>query len=238
MTCKVKLIRQVKIANDTYAWHLTKPEGFVFRAGQFVELKLDKMTEVDDEGNSRAFSLACAPSDQELVVATRYRQTAFKKALLALQPGAELELDGPFGDYTLHHNIERQAVFIIGGIGVTPVISMIKQATKDNSNHTLLLIHSAKTKDDLPFYDELTDLAKENKKFNYVPVLTAHDQQAGEGYEVGRVNEKIIKKYALNLNNSIFYLSGPENMVKAMRQLLIDMKLDQDNIKTEEFPGY
>jgi len=238
MTYRVKLISRQEVAKDTYAWHFTKPEGFMFRAGQFVELKINNLPEVDDEGNSRAFSLACAPADQELVVATRYRQTAFKKALLALQPEQELELEGPFGDFTLHHNIERQAVFVIGGIGVTPVISMIKQATYDKSNHTLLLIHSSKTKADLPFYKEFSDLTKENQKFNYVPVLTAHDQQSSEGFEVGRINEKIIKKYALNLDNSIFYLSGSQQMVKAMRQLLIEMKLDPDNIKTEEFPGY
>lgn len=151
--------------------------------------------------------------------------------------GSEVKFDAPYGDFTLHKNEAVPAVFLIGGIGVTPVHSMISQATHDKTAHTITLLHSSRTPADLPFAADLAQLAEENPHFTYIPV--ASDDAPGDWRgEHGRIDEAIVKKYVPDLTTPKFYLSGPEGMVKTMRQLLVELGVDEDNIKTEEFTGY
>lgn len=233
----VKLTAKEDVANGTMAFHFEKPEGFTFRAGQFCDIQLLDPPETDAEGNIRGFSFVTAPFEEDLVVATRMRDTAFKRVLKDLPIGTEVELDAPYGDYTLHKTETTPAVFLIGGIGVTPVHSMIAQATHDKTGHQITLLHSSRTPADLPFMTDFEKLAAENPNFTYVPVASDEASEDWKG-ERGMVDADKIKKYVSDLSTPVFYLSGPEGMVKAMRQLLIDMEVNEDNIRTEEFSGY
>lgn len=237
MVTNVKLIKKEEIANGTMAFYFEKPEGFEFRAGQFADYTLIDPPETDAEGDTRGFSLICAPYEDCIGAATRLRDTAFKRVLEDLPIGTEVELDAPYGDFTLHKTETTPAVFLIGGIGVTPVRSMIAQATHEKTAHNITLIHSSHTPDDMPFMKDFEQLAKENPNFTYIPVASEGAPDDWQG-EHGRVNEEIIKKHVPDLNAPIYYLSGPEGMVKAMRQLLVSLDVNEDNIKTEEFTGY
>src|ERR1043165_9329663 len=120
---KTILRRKEEIADGTMAFHFEKPGGFVFKAGQFGDFTLINPSETDAEGNIRGFSLASAPYENFLMFATRMRDTAFKRVLKRIKPGAEIMLDGPYGSFTLHNNASIPAVFLTGGIGVTPARS-------------------------------------------------------------------------------------------------------------------
>lgn len=237
MKQNIKLIKKEEIANGTMAFHFEKPEGFEFRAGQFADYGLIDPPETDDEGNIRGFSLVQAPFENDLVAATRMRDTAYKRVLKDMPIGTEVELDAPYGDFTLHKTETTPAVFVIGGIGVTPVRSMVAQALHDKTAHSMTLLHSSRTPADLPYADDFMRLAKDNQNFTYVPVASdeAPADWAGEN---GRIDEQLIRKYVDDIRQPIYYLSGPEGMVKAMRQLLIDIGANEDNIKMEEFTGY
>lgn len=200
-------------------------------------LRLINPPETDEKGNVRGFSLVQAPFEPDLVVATRMRNTAYKRVLKDLPIGTEVKLDGPGGDFTLHKTESTPAVFLIGGIGVTPVRSMIAQATHDKTGHRLILLHASRTPAALPYKSDFEQLAKDNPNFRYVAVATdsAPDNWVGER---GRINAEMIKKYVPDLNKPIYYLSGPREMVKAMRQLLVDLQVNEDKIRTEEFSGY
>ncbi len=234
----IKLIEKKEIANGTMAFYFEKPKGLEFRAGQFADYTLIDPTETDDEGNTRGFSLIFAPFEEHIGFATRMRDTAFKRVLKDLPLGTEIKFDGPYGDYTLHKTETTPAVFIIGGVGVTPVRSMIAQATHDKTAHKILLIHSNKTPADAPFTQDFEGFAETNPNFTFVPVAS-NDAPADFKGERGRVNSELIKKYVPDLEKPIFYLSGPPGMVKAMRAILVDeLKANEDNIRTEEFDGY
>ena len=236
MLVNVKLIKKETIADGTMAFHFSKPDGFEFRAGQFADYTLIDPPETDAEGNTRGFSLVQAPFEADLVAATRMRDTAFKRVLKNLPIGTEVKLDAPYGDFRLHKNESTPAVFIIGGIGVTPVHSMIAQATHDKTAHKITLLHASRAPGDLPLRADFEQLAKDNLNFTYVMSVESptHDWQG----ERGRVTAEMVKKYVPDLNKPIYYLSGPEGMVKAMRKVLIDLEVDEDNIRTEEFTGY
>jgi ferredoxin-NADP reductase len=237
MKTYVKLICREKIADGTMAFHFSKPDDFAFRAGQCADFMLIDPPETDQEGNVRAFSLVQAPYEPDIVFATRMRDTAFKRVLKDLPIGTEVKLDGPGGDFTLHKAEATPAVFLIGGIGVTPVRSMIAQATHDKTSHRLVLLHASRTPADLPYKSDFEQFANDNPNFNYVAVATdsAPDDWSGER---GRINAEMIKKHVPDLSQPIYYLSGPGDMVKAMRQLLVVLQVNEDNIRTEEFSGY
>jgi len=237
MITNIKLIEKVDVADGTMAFRFEKPEGFEFRAGQFGDFTLLNPPETDSEGDTRGFSIAAAPYEDYLMFATRLRDTAFKRVIRDLPIGAEVKLDAPYGDFTLHKTETTPAVFIIGGIGVTPVRSIIAQATHDKTAHNITLIHANRTPADAPFTKDFEQLARDNPNFTFVPVITG-DVPMGWSGEHGHVDEALLRRHIPDLSAPIYYLSGPEGMVKAMRQLLVGMNVNEDNIRTEEFAGY
>ncbi len=237
MKQNIKLTKKTDIGEGTMAFRFEKPESLEFRAGQFCDLTLLEPTETDAEGNIRGFSLVNAPFEDEIIIATRMRNTAFKRVLKDLPVGTEVEFDGPYGDFTLHKNQTIPAVFLIGGIGVTPVLSMIAQATHDQTDHKITLLHSSRSPKDLPFIAEFTKLAVDNLNFTYV-MVASDDSDEGWPGERGRIDQTMVKKYVEDISVPKYYLSGPEVMVKAMRSLVIELDADEDNIRSEEFSGY
>lgn len=98
-----KILGREEVAQGTMAFHLAKPAGFDFRPGQAFEIQLPGAVPGESkEERCHAFSIVSAPHESELVFATRMRDSVYKRALLALPVGAELDIDGPFGSLTLH----------------------------------------------------------------------------------------------------------------------------------------
>lgn len=233
----LKILKKELVANETMAFHIEKPADFEFRAGQFADFTLIDPPETDEEGNTRAFSLVTPPSADYLEFATRLRDTAFKRVLRNLPEGSEIKFEGPFGNYVLHQDASKPAVFLIGGIGITPVHSMVAHATFEKLPHQLTLIFANKTPEDTPFFEDLKEFSKQNPNFTFVPVMTRATPEEWDG-ETGHVDSALLHKYITDINLPIYYLSGPAGMVKSMRDLLVAEGVSEDNIKTEEFPGY
>jgi ferredoxin-NADP reductase len=161
-----------EIAEGTMSFCFTKPADFLFRAGQSVDVTLLDPPESDAEGNTRAFSIASAPFEADLMVATRMRDTAFKRVLRNASLGTKVRLEGPGGSFVLHRKSEKPAVFLTGGIGVTPFLSMISQATNDKAPHQLYLFYSNRRPEDAAFLPSLFDAAKQNVNFSGLSTAT------------------------------------------------------------------
>lgn len=234
---RIKPNKKEMIAEDTMAFHWEMPEGFEFKAGQLTHIKLINPEETDDEGNKRALSLAYAPSEKEIVTATRLRDSAFKRVLRNLSIGNEVEFDGANGSFTLHKTESTPAVFVIGGIGITPIRSMIAEATHQHTNHDLTLFYSNKTPADAAFMDDFEAFDESNPNFKFVPVMTRAKEDEWDG-EHGHIDSDLLKRHVLDINAPIYYLSGPGKMVEAMQKMLVDAGVNEDNIRSEEFAGY
>lgn len=221
------------------AFHFDKPAGFEFRAGQAIDLTLLNPPETDAEGNTHAFSIVSAPFDPELMIATRMRDTAFKRTLRSMPLGTQVKIEGPSGSFTLQKNSTKPAVFLAGGIGITPFFSMIRQADHDQLPHQFYLFYSNRSPEDAPFLDTLEELTKSNPNFHLVLTMTemskSSQQWAGE---TSFINGEMLKKNLPNLQGPIYYIAGPPAMVTAMRQMLVQANVDEDDIRTEEFAGY
>jgi len=236
---EVVLKNKKEVAEGATAFFFEKPEGFTFRAGQHIEMKLINPPETDAEGNSRMFSLVNSPFEDSIVIATRMRDTAFKRVLGQIPIGGKVTVENPHGSFMLHNDSSKPAVFLIGGIGITPIFSMIKDATEKKLPHRLVLFYSNKRPEDAAFLQELEILARQNHNFKLIATLTESEKSKTTwNGETGHIDQAMLHKYVDDLQIPIYYISGPPVMVAAMRKLLTDSGVNEDNIRTEEFSGY
>jgi ferredoxin-NADP reductase len=236
---KVKLKSKKEVALSTMAFHFDKPEGFEYKAGQFADYTLINPTETDAEGNVRGFTLASAPFEEDIMFTTRMRDTAFKRYMQKMAIGTEVTLDAPYGSFTLQNNTRIPAVFLSGGIGITPVRSIVLQAAHDKTAHKIFVFYSNKTPEDAAYLDELTEVQKRNVNYKLVASMTdAEAVTKGWQGETGFFTKEMLQKYIDDLSLPIYYISGPAAMVTAIRKTLNEAGVDDDNIRTEEFSGY
>lgn len=233
------IIGKKEIAEGTMEFILEKPEGFAFKAGQNADYFLINPPMTDAEGNKRTFSFVSSPDEKNIRWATRMRDTAFKNSMKILPNGSEIELDGPYGDMTLHNNFERAAVFLAGGIGITPFFSMIKDVAEKKLPHKIFLFYSNRRPEDTALLSEIQSLEKENLNFKFIGTMTDLSKSAQNwGGEQGFINKEMLVKYLGDLSGPIYYMAGPASFVSAMRKILNDAGINDDDIRTEEFTGY
>jgi ferredoxin-NADP reductase len=174
-----------------------------------------------------------------LMVATRMRDTAFKRVLGSMPLESQVKVEGPFGDLVLHNNQARAAVFLAGGIGITPFRSMAVRAAKERLPHHLFLFYSNRRPEDAPFLEELKGLERGNPNFKFVGTMTdmARSGRSWDG-ETGFLDYEMLSRYLKGAASPIYYIAGPPAMVTAFRDMLNHAGVDDDDIRTEEFAGY
>jgi ferredoxin-NADP reductase len=242
-TYEAALKGKQQIAEGTYAFTFEKPEGFHFNAGQHVRMTLIDPAETDAEGNSRFFTIACTPQEPDLVFAMRMRDSAFKRVLSRMRPGEkvliEMLLESPHGSFVLHEDASRPAVFIVGGIGIVPAYSMIKDAIQRDLQHEMFLFYSNRRPEDAPFLAELQDLAEQNSSFELIATITQPEKstQSWQG-ETGSIDRAMLEKYVDYLKSPIYYVAGLPDMVSAMQTVLAEVGVSKDHIRAEEFAGF
>lgn len=228
-----------EVAKDTMAfWFDTLGTGYTFRAGQNADFILVDPPKTDGEGNVRTFSFATSPNSQgSFMVAMRMRKTAFKNNLQAIPLGTRVKVTSPMGSFTLHKDSSRPAVFLAGGIGITPIRSIIGWATEERLAHKLYLFYSNRTPEETAFMNSLESWEKQNPNFKLIATVTGPTNSSWP-HEFGRINKDMLTKHLPEIQAAIYYLAGPPGMVAAMRQLLDSLGVSEDNLKAEEFAGY
>lgn len=235
----VELVAKKDVAEGTTEFRLSRPEGFTYQAGQYFDIILPEHAEDAPQPNwQHGFSFVSAPCEPTIGAATRMRSgSAFKTALGQVPVGAPLKIAALWGNFTLRRDTARPMVFIIGGIGITPVRSMVVQSTHDASGHKITVIYANRTRAQAAYVDELQALAGRNPNFTLVQTYTREDAH-GTGIEHGHVDAEMIRRHVPDIPGAAFYMSGPRDMVYAMRDLLLDIGAGEDFVRTEEFEGY
>ena len=234
-----KLLSRVEVAEGTMAFHFEKPSQFDFKPGQSVDVTLFNPPETDSEGNTRTFSIASSPFENQLMFATRMRDTAFKRSLKKVPFGTDVKIDAAMGSFTLHKNSAKPAVFLAGGIGITPFVSIVRQADHDRLPHKLYLFYSNRRPEDAPFLETLQALKKSNPNFRLICTMTAMPQsQKRWNGETGLIDKEMLSRHLTDLQGPIYYVAGPPAMVAGIRKMLAGAGVDEDDIRTEDFAGY
>lgn len=234
----ISLKRRIQLCHDTMGFVFDKPRDFSFIAGQFGGFVLNA-PEQPAKHKIRSFTLINPPYHDEIMLVTRMRPSPFKDSLLNMPLHTEIKLNGAFGNFCLHEDLSVPAVFISGGIGIAPGRCMALQASRDKLAQNIFLFDSNRRPEDAPFLDELQQLSQENPFFTFVPSMTQsqHSALAWAG-ETGYIDEAMLRRYLPDVQQPIYYICGPVKMVAAMRKLLLDLKVSEEQIRIEEFPGY
>jgi ferredoxin-NADP reductase len=202
-------------------------EPLEWRAGQYLHYVLHHEP-TDNRGSDRWFTVASAPFEKRVMITTRLageKGSSFKAKLQSLAPGKSIEISVVEGDFVIE-DPAQEYVCIAGGIGITPFHSILKEADHAGKKLRVTLLYGNRD-EHIVFREELEEFAQRNSN------LAIHYILAPE-----RVDESVIRKFVLDISKAIFYISGPEPMVKALAEAVKGMGVIKERIKLDDFPGY
>lgn len=215
-----------RIAKDTTEVSFHRPDDFIFRAGQYLQLSVPQLMYNDPAGSSRVLSIASSPLNQkEICVAFRDTGSGFKTTLKALKIGASVIIEGPYGFFTINENASRPIVLIAAGIGIAPYFSMLQYAVATRLDVPITLLYANSSNERAAYLKELKQLSRHNS------IIKVKNR-------VGRIDEQFILESVSNPDNCVWYVAGPLAMVAAVRNLLFVLGIDESMICFEEFTGY
>lgn len=222
-------VREIKSeTDDTFSLILKPEKPFLFKAGQFCFLRLNK----DRLYANHPFTVSSAPGEDELKFTVK--QTGrFTKALSELKIGEEVIIEGPYGIFNIEDN-NKDLIFLAGGVGITPFMSIIADRLKTDKAQNIILLYGSKTRQDIIYRQKFDNIKAGWFKKIYILSHERISSEAGE-YESGYVNQAVIKKYVSRINNSLFYICGPEPMKDSLLKILNNLGVKRRDIMIEDF---
>lgn len=220
---KLKLVKKVDEAKDTKSFFFIPNEKTAWQAGQYAYLTIGEIT--------KQFTIASSPTENVIQITTRIREASeFKQNLDSLEIGGLVESRLPFGSFVLNYTLNPvpYTLFLAGGIGITPFRSMIKYNVDMNLNIPMHLIYS-NSDSEFVFKKELDKWQQENDfvKIHY------HNSSVS-----GHLDSQKLNQLISNHSISSFWVVGPNMFVNATEDILEELKIPEDHIKTEKFIGY
>lgn len=211
-----------------------KPQDkVVYTAGQYIELVLNH-PHPDNRGFKRWFTLSSNPTDELLSITTKFnpqKSSSFKKALLSLKPGTELDISAPMGDFVLPKLIQTPLIFVAGGIGITPFHSILSWLVSTNETRPISLIYGVKNEDEILFQDLF------HKADQHV-TLVVENPSASWGGERGLLSAELILGLKPLSEDGLLYVSGPEFMVESLEKELKQAGVPKHQLVLDFFPNY
>lgn len=208
-----------------------------FKAGQYFFLTIPKLNYPDTVGNLRHFSFVNSPNEKGIItMATRIREeSGFKKTLRDLPIDSEVEIGEIFGNFVLPKDDNKSLVFIAGGIGITPFISMLRYIDEEKFSYDITLIYSNRDKESTAFLEELENIKNRNKNIKLILTMTEDSSWEGENR---KIDVQFIKDYIGDFKDKFFYISGPPAFNEAIVKSLKELTIENKNILVENFSGY
>lgn len=224
---QTQLLSSSSCGGDVVMLELERPAGYQFAAGQWFRMVLSTTT--GDE--ARIFSHASSPDEQRLLMATRLSSSAFKQALGRLQPGDVATIQGPGGRLALPESSSR-IVFLTGGVGVTPVRSMLRAAAHAGKIfEDALVLYGSRTQDCVPYLADLQALGPNGVRV--VQVVERPDSEwAGER---GFIDADMVRRHVADVADLPFVVTGPPPMVAAMEGVMGGLGVAQSQRLIERF---
>lgn len=230
-------IKKETLATDTFAFYFERTkESWDFHPGQYIQMRLPEKS-ADERGTMRYFTIASSPLEKQyLRINTKVIQSTFKLTLDSLKKGQGVSFYGPSGDFYLQEQ-ESSHVFLAGGIGINPFISMLEYAVAKNIQAEMTLFAAFSKPDEIIFFDELININNTHENLSVIYTITHPEGTVWKG-ETGRISENLLRKNILNVKKPLYYITGPPSMVDATVLLLGKMSISEDRILQEHFSGY
>ena len=218
--------------SDVTSFRFPRHEDLDYKAGQFFFVTIKQ----NNRELTKPFSFSSSPTELEHIEFTKkFTDHEFSLALRACKIGDWAKIDAPYGQLTFEGEYPKIAL-LSGGIGITPFMSIIRNATDKWLESQITLFYGCRTEKDIVFKKELEESAKKNKNLKLVFVITEPSPQ-WRG-ETGIITADLVKKELPDYKENMFYTCGPPGMVTAMEKLVETIGLPKGKIKKELFAGY
>jgi predicted ferric reductase len=211
--------------HDTFTLTVDGHKDFV--AGQFFFLRLNK----NRLYARHPFTVSGKPGDDlsfTIKLAGRFTQTAKE-----LKIGDEILIDGPFGNFI--PKTEKDLVFIAGGVGITPFMSILRDHINKNIDQNITLIYGSRTEADIIFKKEIDTIDKPWFKKVYLLSLVEESTLMSPNCEKGFICKDVLNRYVSDVKNSLYYICGPEIMKNNTKKLLKEEGVSGGQVFVEDF---
>jgi len=223
----VRFVERKQCGEEVVTACFERPDGYEFRPGQWFRLTL----QTAGGPLTETFSHASAPADPWLELATRLSGTPFKTALAALVAGDEVHVAGPGGHLLLPDDVDRVA-FLVGGVGITPVRSALRDArSRCRAFADAPLFYGNRDESCIPFRRELEAMSESGVRL--VNVLEVPSPQ-WKG-ERGLITAELVARYVEPDACQSFFVTGPPAMVTAMERVLDELEVGPQKRIVERF---
>lgn len=226
---ETEVIDIVKETSDTYSVKMNVPEGFTWEAGQFTMWAFKDHQVAEGDNPTRVFTIASAPEDNYLMFTTRIdeKHTSWKDIVLNdLKVGDKILVRNANGKFRIH-NEYKNSFIIAGGIGITPIRSLMRHLVDNNDlDHKFIVLYS----DDRGEFAYKEDFAKITDALPNLELVYISDRD--------EFNAKVEEYAKETQNNAEYLIAGSPGMNKAFATKLESLGVSEDNIKTDNFQGY
>jgi ferredoxin-NADP reductase len=208
-----------------------------FRPGQYFYVTLPDVGHQDEKGLRRHITVVTSPNDRgALGLATRMRNSAFKRTLGELPIDAAVDIEQPEGDFGLPEETTRPLVFVAGGIGITVFRSMLRYIHEEQLAYRITLIYSNRDRESTAFLDELRNLEQQLPDFRLILTMTQDPSWEGE---TRKIDAQFFRHYlGRDLNQYVFLVAGPPDMANGVQGALREAGVNDENIIVEDYSGY
>ena len=221
-TCKVSLLSKEIIADNTLLLTFEKPKGLTYKAGQYAVLQLHTPQHTHLDMPLRPLSMVSHPSQDTLKFAMRISNSAFKRSIMDMSVGDQATIFAPMGDFTLRN--KGHVVFFAAGIGITPIVSMLKELELQHFIGHVTLCYSCKNESAAAFHKDLKQCSLPN--YTYLPVFTQTQK---------RIDKTYISKHIPYLLDSQCYIAGTRSFVKEIETILLEQGVQRGAIVKDDF---
>jgi ferredoxin-NADP reductase len=208
-----------------------------FEPGQYFWVTLLDPPYDDEKGPRRHITVVTSPSEHGILgLATRLRDSAFKRSLAELPVGTEVDVEHPKGEFTLPEDVERSYVFIAGGIGITVFRSMLRYIADEQLPYHVTLLYSNRDRESTAFVDELQELERAIPGLRVVYTMTGDPSWEGE---TRRIDEEFLRDHVGDeLLTSTYLVAGPPPMVEGVVEELERAGVPEAQVRPDRFSGY
>ncbi|MCG2711274.1 MAG: FAD-dependent oxidoreductase [Candidatus Omnitrophica bacterium] len=234
-TFSVKLIEKIKRTPSIESFRFKIQQRIDFLPGQFVKVVFDEK-DLQNKGINKYLSFSSSPGKDYVEVTKRLSDSAFSAHLKALREGESVLMQGPMGNCIFKEEYKKIG-FLIGGIGITPVISILEYILEKKLVTDIILIYSSRNNNEIAFRPELNAWQEANSNLRILYTVT--DCRPDDGICLqGRINRDMLRQRVPDLLARKFFIYGPPVMAKAMKDLCIASGCDKNEIMAENFVGY
>jgi ferredoxin-NADP reductase len=221
----------------TFRFDVRGRKGVRYRAGQYFYVTI----KIDSEEAEHHFTISSSPTETRergyLEFTKRITSSEYSRALDRMKPGDRAKLQGPEGNFTLPRK-NRSLAFLSGGIGITPLRSMMRYAVDKGLEHDIVLVYGNNTWENIAFRDELREMADTHENIRVEYVLSGPGFPPGWKGRKGFITKELVAEAVPDYRDRTFYVSGPIQMVLSLEEQLASIKVPKKQIRRDYFPGY